>query len=105
MNQLNSINRDQDNIRFFADRLPDLLGELSYAEENNCLRVVYNSTVFYIHFNEGQLVYATNSVAPFERLERHLRRLSNQNNQITNSIIRLPRQKFTNDLRHMIRFQ
>ncbi|MEO1691268.1 MAG: response regulator [Cyanobacteria bacterium J06631_6] len=104
MNQLNSINRDQDNIRFFADRLPDLLGELSYAEENNCLRVVYNSTVFYIHFNEGQLVYATNSVAPFERLERHLRRLSNQNNQITNSIIKLPRQKFTNDLQSYTSF-
>ncbi|MEL6495230.1 MAG: response regulator [Cyanobacteria bacterium J06623_7] len=98
MNQLNSIDSGRDSIKFFADRLPEILGELSYAEENNCLKVVYNSTVFFIHFNEGQLVYATNSVAPFERLERHLRRLSNQNPQINNSVIKAPRQKFTNDL-------
>jgi len=104
MNQLNSTDQNQDNVNFFADRLPELLGELSYAEENNCLKVVYNSTIFFIHFNEGQLVYATNSVAPFERLERHLRRLGNQNNQIRNSIIKQPRQKFTNDLHSFTSF-
>ena len=98
MSSLNSVNTDQNQVRFFADRLPEILGELSYAEENNCLQVFDQSTIFFIHFNEGQLVYATNSVAPFERLERHLRRLSNQNPQITNSVIKLPRQKFTNDL-------
>lgn len=96
MNHLNSQDIDLE-TRFFAERLPDILGELSYAEENNCLQVVYESTVFYIHFNQGQLVYATNSVAPFERLERHLRRLSNQNPKI-NSAIKLPRQQFRNDL-------
>ena len=104
MNQLNSINSGQDLIKFFADRLPDILSELSYAEENNCLKVIYNSTAFFIHFNEGQLIYATNSVAPFERVERHLRRLSHQNPQITNSIIGLPRQKFINDLQSYISF-
>ena len=103
MNQLNSTDLDRE-TRFFADRLPDILSELSYAEENNCLKVIYNNTVFFIHFNEGQLIYATNSVAPFERLERHLRRLSNQNPQISNSIIKQPRQKFTNDLRSYISF-
>ena len=98
MNQLNSTDLGQDSIKFFADRLPDILGELSYGEENNCLKVVYNNTVFFIHFNEGHLVYATNSIAPFERLERHLRRLKHRNRQITNSIIKKPRQEFTNDL-------
>lgn len=96
MNHLNSPDMDLE-IRFFVERLPDILGELSYAEENNCLKVTYESTVFFIHFNQGQLVYATNSVAPFERLERHLRRLSNQNPKI-NSIIKQPRQQFKNDL-------
>lgn len=98
MDSINSVNTDQNQPRFFADRLPEILGELSYAEENNCLKVIDQSTIFFIHFNEGQLVYATNSVAPFERLERHLRRLSNQNRQITNSVIKQPRQKFKNDL-------
>jgi len=98
MNHLNSINRDPEKLRFFVDRLPDILGELSYAEENNCLKVIYESTIYFIHFNQGQLIYATNSVAPFERLERHLRRLSNQNPKL-NSIIKQPRQQFNNDLK------
>lgn len=102
MNDINSIDIDQS--QFFADRVPDILSELSYVEENNCLQVTYNSIIFFIHFNEGQLVYATNSLAPFERLERHLRRLSNQNPQITNSTIKLPRQNFNNDLRNYTQF-
>ena len=104
MNQLNSIDSGQDSIRFLADRLPDILGELSYAEENNCLKVIYNKTAFFIHFNGGQLIYATNSVAPFERIERHLRRLSHQSPRITNSIIKKPRQKFTNDIQSYVSF-
>jgi len=98
MNPINSADTDREKPRFFAHRLPSILGALSAAEKNSCLKVVYKSTIFFIHFNEGQLVYATNSVAPFERLERHLRRLSNQNSQITNSIIQQPRQEFKNDL-------
>jgi two-component system, chemotaxis family, response regulator PixG len=104
MNDIDTFNQEHDRPRFFADRLPDILSELSFAEENNCLKVEYNSVTFFIHFNEGQLVYATNSLAPFERLERHLRRLSNQNSQISNSIIKLPRQNFTNDLRAYTNF-
>ncbi len=104
MNHLNSVHTDQDKPVFFADRLPEILGELSYAEENNCLKVAYKSTIFFIHFNQGQMVYATNSLAPFERLERHLRRLSNQNSQIDNSIIKQPRLKFKNDLKTYVEF-
>jgi two-component system, chemotaxis family, response regulator PixG len=98
MNPINSADTDREQPRFFAHRLPSILERLSAAEKNSCLKIVYKSTIFFIHFNEGQLVYATNSVAPFERLERHLRRLSNQNSQITNSIIQQPRQEFKNDL-------
>ena len=99
MKSINSTNRERElPAEYFVDRLPAILSELSYAEENNCLKVWYQSTIFFIHLNQGQLVYATNSVAPFERLERHLRRLSNQNSQITNSTIKQPRQQFTNDL-------
>jgi len=103
MNYLNSIDRDPDKAKFFVDRLPDIMGDLSSAEENNCLKVIHESAVYFIHFNQGELVYATNSVAPFERLERHLRRLSNQNPKI-NSIIKQPRQQFQNDLKTYISF-
>ena len=104
MNDIDSINIEQNQSRFFADRLPDILSELSYAQENNCLQVAHNSVIFFLHFNEGQLVYATNSLAPFERLERNLRRLSNQNPKITNYTIKLPRQNFNNDLRVYTQF-
>ncbi|MEM8672795.1 MAG: response regulator [Cyanobacteria bacterium P01_G01_bin.67] len=99
MNHLNSVDTEQDQPQLFADRLPDILSNLSSAEKNNCLKVIYNSLIFFIHISEGQLVYATNSLAPFERLERHLRRLSNQNPQIKNSLIKQPRLRFKNDLR------
>jgi two-component system, chemotaxis family, response regulator PixG len=98
MSSINSANTDLDQPRFFAYRLPSILEKEFFTEQGNCLKVVYKSTIFFIHFSEGQLVYATNSVAPFERLERHLRRLSNQNSQITNAIIQQPRQQFKNDL-------
>ncbi|MEL6441707.1 MAG: response regulator [Cyanobacteria bacterium J06621_8] len=104
MNQLNSVDAGQDQSNFSAANLPNILGSLSSAEKNNCLQVVYDSLIFFLHFNEGQLVYATNSLAPFERLERHLRRLSNQNPQIKNSIIKQPRLKFKNDLRAYLQF-
>ena len=53
---------------------------------------------FFIYFNEGKLIYATNSLAPFERLERHLRRLSNRNSNLSNDVIKEARQKFRNIL-------
>jgi two-component system, chemotaxis family, response regulator PixG len=98
MNPINLADTDREQSRFFAHKLFSILGEVFSTEQGNCLKVIYKSTIFFIHFNQGQLVYATNSVAPFERLERHLRRLSNQNSQITNSIIQQPRQQFKNDL-------
>lgn len=97
MNHLDSADTEKQS-GYFIDSLPKILNGLSYAEKNNCLKVVYNSIVYFIHFNEEQLIYATNSLAPFERLERHLRRLSNQNSRIDNSIIKQPRLKFKNDL-------
>ncbi len=74
--------------------LEDALQQLEKLKANGCLQISYNSIVFFVYFNQGKIVYATNSLAPFERLERHLRRLSNQNNRLTNGIIKLARQKF-----------
>ena len=83
---------------FLSDTLTNVLNQLSHLQENSCLRVVHNSLIFFIHFNEGKLIYATNSLAPFERLERHLRRLSNQHSKLDSSIIKQPRLDFKNGL-------
>ena len=74
--------------------LEDVLKQLAKLNANGCLQISYNSIVFFVYLNQGQIVYATNSLAPFERIERHLRRLSNQNSKLTNDIIKLARQKF-----------
>ena len=75
-------------------RLEDVLEQLEKLKANGCLQISYNSIIFFVYLNQGQIVYATNSLAPFERLERHLRRLSNQNSKLTNDVIKLARQKF-----------
>ncbi len=99
MNHQHSVDNRKDRQTFFIDTLANILDQISHLQENSCLQVVYNSITFFIHFNhEGRLVYATNSLAPFERLERHLRRLSNQNPKLDNSIIKHPRVQFNNDL-------
>lgn len=74
--------------------LIDVLKQLEKLNANGCLQISYNSIVFFVYLNQGKIVYATNSLAPFERLERHLRRLSNQNSSLTNEIIKQARQKF-----------
>ena len=74
--------------------LKDVLEQLGKLNANGCLQISYNSMVFFVYLNQGKIVYATNSLAPFERLERHLRRLSNQNSNLTNEIIKQARQSF-----------
>ncbi len=99
MNHQHSVDNRKDRQTFFTATLANVLDQISYLQEDICLQVVYNSITFFIHFNhEGRLVYATNSLAPFERLERHLRRLSNQNSKLDNSSIKQPLVQFNNDL-------
>ena len=90
---------EQNNQPFLKDTLENVLARLYISRENGCLELAYGSIVFFVHFSEGKLVYGTNSLAPFERLERHLRRLSNQNHNLTNNVIKQPRLKFKNHLR------
>lgn len=53
-----------------------LLRHLSNCSESTCLRVLSNSVSWSIYLEQGRITYATHSVEPFDRLERHLRRLS-----------------------------
>lgn len=75
MNQLSSPKSSTQEI--VSDRYPiDLLTELSSRHTSGCLQLKSNSLSYFIYIEKGKIAYATNSVEPFERLERHLRRLS-----------------------------
>ena len=56
----------------------ELLEQLSSSQANGCLQVSYNSISYLIYLARGRLTYATNSLEPFERIERHLRRLNHE---------------------------
>jgi two-component system, chemotaxis family, response regulator PixG len=55
-----------------------LLAQLSSRQANGCLQVSNGSVNWSLFLEQGKLVYATSSDNPFERLDRHLRRLSAQ---------------------------
>ncbi|GAB4523973.1 MAG: response regulator [Pleurocapsa sp.] len=68
----------------------ELLTNFSNQQITGCLQLFYDSFTYSIYLYRGKIAYATNSLEPFERLERHLRRLShnvpNLKGEIRNSI-------------------
>jgi two-component system, chemotaxis family, response regulator PixG len=63
---------------FIKLRPLSLLRQLSNCSDSTCLQVLSNSVNWLIYLEQGKISYATHSVEPFDRLERHLRRLSHQ---------------------------
>lgn len=63
-----------------------LLRQLTNASDTTCLQVLNNSVLWSIYLEQGRIVYATHSVEPFDRLERHIRRLSQQIPLLTSEI-------------------
>lgn len=55
-----------------------LLEHLSSCYDNAHLQISCNSVSWGIYLERGKVIYASHSVDPFERLERHLHRLNNQ---------------------------
>ncbi|MGK7918376.1 MAG: response regulator [Prochloraceae cyanobacterium] len=84
MNQVNTRknerNQDFDPIELLK------LGAKSSERAGGYLKVISNSCEWKIHFHQGKLIYATNSLDPFERLERHLRRLNHQIDTINSEV-------------------
>lgn len=77
-----------------------LLTHLANSRASGCLQIsceAFSSVSFFIYLWEGKLYYATNSLAPFERLDRHLRRLSNQNTRLNSQVIKEVKQKIQSD--------
>ncbi len=63
-----------------------LLRHLSNCSENTCLQVQSHSVHWWIYLEDGKIAYATHSIEPFDRLERHLRRLSVQIPTLTSEV-------------------
>ncbi|WP_226589873.1 response regulator [Microseira wollei] len=55
-----------------------LLTQLANRHLNGCLQISSRGVTWSIYLDKGKLVYATNSLEPFERLDRQLTRLSHQ---------------------------
>ncbi len=55
-----------------------LLAQLTSRFTSGCLQVSYESTSWFLYFEQGRLAFATNSDNPFERLDRHLSQLGRQ---------------------------
>ncbi|MEH1940193.1 MAG: response regulator [Nostoc sp.] len=71
----------------FAKLRPlSLLRQLSNCSDSTCLQALSNSVSWSIYLEQGKITYATHSVEPFDRLERHLRRLSHQIPLLTSEI-------------------
>ncbi|PSF37945.1 response regulator [Aphanothece hegewaldii CCALA 016] len=77
-----------------ANSTYDLLLQLAQNEFSGCLEISHQSVYWWIYFELGKLFYATNSLEPFERLERYLKRLSHSNTQINGFTCSQVRVKF-----------
>lgn len=71
---------------FSVLRPQSLLRQLVNCSDTTCLQVSSNSVTWSIYLQQGTIAYATHSIEPFDRLERHLRRLNNQIPLITSEI-------------------
>jgi two-component system, chemotaxis family, response regulator PixG len=67
-------------------RPQSLLRQLFNCSETICLQAFSNSVSWSIYLEQGKIIYATHSVEPFDRLERHLRRLSHQIPLLTSEV-------------------
>lgn len=54
----------------------NLLEQLASRQLSGCFRAVSGKISWTIYLNQGNLIYASSSLDPFGRLDRHLRRLS-----------------------------
>lgn len=79
-----------------------LLRQLSSCFDTTCLQAASKLVTWSIYLENGTITYATHSVEPFDRLERHLRRLHQQLPQVTPEIRVKVRLLFETDLYNQI---
>jgi two-component system, chemotaxis family, response regulator PixG len=64
--------------RFQTLRPSNLLLDLMRQQVSGCLQIASSFVYWSIYLEQGKLVFATNSITPFERLERHLAQVNAQ---------------------------
>ncbi|ACK69441.1 response regulator receiver protein [Gloeothece citriformis PCC 7424] len=62
------------------------LERLAQTQESGCLYLSSEGIDWLFYFRLGNLVYATHSIDPIDRLERHLRKLSHQVTSLTREV-------------------
>lgn len=75
----------------------NILGKIAQVKATGCLLVSYNSVTWRIYVHSGELIYANHSLDSFERLERHLRRLSYKVPSLTGELRNQVRLNFENE--------
>ncbi len=63
-----------------------MLQQLSESKTSGLLKASCQSVDWYFYFDIGQLIFANNTVAPGDRLDRHLRRLTHETETLTRQI-------------------
>lgn len=74
----------------------EVLERFARTRASGCLLVTERTVEWRFYFHQGQLTHATNSIDPFERLERHLRGLSAVNSQLSGAVRERARSLFAN---------
>lgn len=63
-----------------------LLTQFSNQAMSGCLQIASSGNVWFLHFDAGKLVYASDLTDPFGRLDRHLRQMSLQVLSLVSSV-------------------
>jgi two-component system, chemotaxis family, response regulator PixG len=63
-----------------------LLAQMSSRQTSGRLQVTSEATVWSLYLDQGQLVYATNLMDPFERLDRHLQKIGREVSTIVSAL-------------------
>ncbi|WP_013324505.1 response regulator [Gloeothece verrucosa] len=75
-----------------------MLERLADTQESGCLHLRSQDVDWLFYFRLGKLVYATHSIDPVDRLERHLRRLSHEITSLTREVCHYVRVHIENNL-------
>ncbi len=70
------------------------LEKVALSQVNGLIKFDYNSVSYFFFCQRGKLIYATSSVAPFERVDRHLKRLSHKIPELNQNVRAQANQKF-----------
>jgi len=87
-----------DNYRSFPQLHPlRLLAQAHNRQVTGCLRIKNASESWYVYLRKGKLIYASNSINPFERLEYYLDQMSYRVPNLRNDVRTQIRQLFNRE--------